>query len=94
LTAVPGVSLRFDRPFFKEFALRVGGDVPALLGELLSAGYHAGLALGRWSGELQDSLLVAVTEKRTRSEIDGLAEALRQAREPQPERRLPEVLIA
>src|SRR5207302_3793922 len=33
LAEVPGVSLRFERPFFKEFALRVGGDVPDLLGE-------------------------------------------------------------
>jgi glycine dehydrogenase subunit 1 len=68
--------LRFDRPFFKEFTLHVPGDVPALLAGALEQGYHAGLALGRWYPELADCLTVAVTEKRTRAEIDGLAEVL------------------
>ena len=73
LTKLPGVSLKFQRPFFKELTVQVPGDVPSLLAKLLDAGYHAGLPLGRWYPRLQDSLLVAVTEKRTRAEIDGLA---------------------
>src|SRR5919201_2245666 len=76
LARVPGVALRFDRPFFKEFTLRVPGPVPALLAQLLGAGYHAGLSLGRWYPGLEDCLSIAVTEKRTRGEIDGLAAAL------------------
>jgi glycine dehydrogenase subunit 1 len=76
LAKVPGVRLRFDRPFFKEFTLALGGDVPAVLGRLLEAGYHGGLALGRWYPALADCSSVAVTEKRTRAEIDGLAAAL------------------
>ena len=43
---MPGVSLRFDRPFFKEFALKVPGDVPALLKRLQADGYFAGLPPG------------------------------------------------
>ncbi len=78
LARVPGVRLRFDRPFFKEFTLQVDGDVPAVLDRLLDAGYHGGLALGRWYPDLGDCLTVAVTEKRTRAEIDGLAAALRE----------------
>src|SRR5205823_11737371 len=38
LTQLPGVSLRFQRPFFKEFTLQVPGDVPGLLAKLLDAG--------------------------------------------------------
>jgi glycine dehydrogenase subunit 1 len=76
LGTVPGVRLRFERPFFKEFALHLPGDVPALLTAALAKGYHAGLSLGRWYPDLGDGLLVAVTEKRTRAEIDGLAETL------------------
>jgi glycine dehydrogenase subunit 1 len=75
LTQVPGVRLRFARPFFKEFALQFEGDVPELLKGLLDAGYHAGLPLGRWYPALADCLTVAVTERRTRGEIDGLAAA-------------------
>ncbi|HTU90222.1 MAG TPA: aminomethyl-transferring glycine dehydrogenase subunit GcvPA [Gemmataceae bacterium] len=75
LTRLPGVRLRFARPFFKEFTLQVEEAVPALLAGLLDKGYHAGLHLGRWYPELQACLSVAVTEKRTRAEIDGLASA-------------------
>ena len=79
LAQVPGVSKRFDRPFFKEFALKVPGDVPGLLKRLQSAGYFAGLHAGRWYPGLNDTIALAVTEKRTRAEIDGLAGALRTA---------------
>src|SRR5207237_817493 len=75
LTKTAGFRLRFDRPFFKEFTLQVPGDVPGRLSRLLQAGYHAGLHLGRWHSTLNDCLTVAVTEKRTRKEIDGLAAA-------------------
>jgi glycine dehydrogenase subunit 1 len=76
---VPGVSLRFKTPFAKEFALQVPGDVKALLAKLRAAGYHAGLPLGRWNPQLTNCFTVAVTEKRTKAEIDGLAAALKAA---------------
>jgi glycine dehydrogenase subunit 1 len=76
LTRVAGVQLRFRRPFFKEFTLRARALVPDLLARLLEHGYHGGLHLGRWYSQLGDCLSVAVTEKRTRAEIDGLARAL------------------
>jgi glycine dehydrogenase subunit 1 len=80
LARIEGVRPRFDRPFFKEFTLRVAGDVPGLLSRLLAASYHAGLALGRWYSGLADCVSVAVTEKRTREEIDGLVAAWGHAR--------------
>jgi glycine dehydrogenase subunit 1 len=73
---VPGVKLRFPRPFFKEFTLQVEGEMEALLSGLLSKGYHAGLHLGRWYRHLDACFSVAVTEKRTRAEIDGFVAAL------------------
>jgi hypothetical protein len=42
---------------------------------LLDKGYHAGLHLGRWYPNLDRCFSVAVTEKRTRAEIDGLVSA-------------------
>jgi glycine dehydrogenase subunit 1 len=76
LAELPGVGLRFDRPFFKEFTLKLDRRVPDLLAHLLKDGYHAGLHLGRWYPELDGCFSMAVTEKRTRQEIDGLASAL------------------
>ena len=73
LTQAPGVRVRFNRPFFKEFTLAVPSDVPGLLSLLLKQGFHAGLELGRWYPELTACISLAVTEKRTRTEIDALA---------------------
>jgi glycine cleavage system P protein (glycine dehydrogenase) subunit 1 len=73
LSKVPGVKLAFDRPFFKEFTVRVPGDVDKLLAGLAEDGYLAGLPLGRFFPRLADCMSVAVTEKRTKAEIDGLA---------------------
>ena len=42
---------------------------------MLKAGYHAGLPLGQWYPALKDCVTVAVTEKRTKADIDGLAAA-------------------
>jgi glycine dehydrogenase subunit 1 len=77
LTEIPGVSLKFRRPFVKEFTLSVKGNIPSLLAQLREAGYHAGLPLGRWYQNFSDGLTVAVTEKRTKAEIDGLVDAVR-----------------
>ncbi len=79
LAAVPGLSLAFAGPFFKEFVIRCPADASALLGEVGRQGYHGGIALSRWYPELADRILIAVTEKRTRPEIDGLASAYEQA---------------
>jgi glycine dehydrogenase subunit 1 len=75
LTRLAGISLKFERPFFKEFTVAVPGDGLALLTRLLQAGYHAGLDLGRWYPSLGNCISLAVTEKRTRTEIEGLAAA-------------------
>ena len=52
------------------------GDLAALLGEDREALPLAGIPLGRWYPELEDCLLIAVTEKRTREDIERLASCL------------------
>jgi glycine dehydrogenase subunit 1 len=79
LCKLPGVSLKCKKPFFKEFTLQVPGNADALLEKLLKAGYHGGLALGRWYPSLKDGVTIAVTEKRTRAELDGFVAAFREA---------------
>jgi glycine dehydrogenase subunit 1 len=79
LTQIPGVKQRFDRPFFKEFTIQVPGDPATVLAQMRQTGYHAGLNLGRWYPHLANAISVAVTEKRTRAEIDGLVQAYRRA---------------
>jgi glycine dehydrogenase subunit 1 len=79
LAAVPGLSLAFPGPFFKEFVVRSRRDPKQVLADVGRLGYHGGIALQRWYPELADCILVAVTEKRTRAEIDGLAAAYAKA---------------
>ncbi len=65
----------FAAPTFKEFVVRVtDGDVDQLISQALTAGFLAGVPLRSWYPHLSDCLLLAVTEKRTRAEIDALAQ--------------------
>ena len=63
---------RLEGPFFKEFVIRTTKDPVKLLNEVGRLGYHGGIALNRWYPEFADAILVAVTEKRTKAEIEGL----------------------
>jgi glycine dehydrogenase subunit 1 len=74
-----GLKLRFNRPFFKEFTVRSKVPVHVLFAHALEDNILAGLGLGRWYPSLEDSFTVAVTEKRTRSEIEALATSLNAA---------------
>ena len=81
LTAVPGVTRAFaDRPFFKEFVLRCTPDVEHILSRARQAGFDLGPALSQFTDEEHgvpgNGVLVAVTEKRTKHEIDALAAVL------------------
>jgi glycine cleavage system P protein (glycine dehydrogenase) subunit 1 len=78
LKQVAGLSLPFQRPFFKEFTVKVPGKPHVLLGRLLEKGYHAGLPLGRWYPKFENFFSIAVTERRTRTEMDELVAALRE----------------
>jgi glycine dehydrogenase subunit 1 len=79
LAKVRGISLAFTGPFFKEFVIRVEKDPTRVLADVGRAGFHGGIALGRWFPELADGILIAVTEKRTKAEIDGLVRAFAEA---------------
>lgn len=79
MAEIPGCSLRFDGPRFKEFVLETPMDATVLTRKLADAGYLAGPALGRWYEDLSNCLLIAVTERRTQDDILGLAEAIEKA---------------
>jgi glycine dehydrogenase subunit 1 len=76
LGKIPGVTPRFGAPFFKEFTLRLPKSPDRLLRALRKKRILGGVALGQFERGLRDSILVAVTERRTRAEIDAYALAL------------------
>jgi len=79
LAKVSGVSLRFGAPFFKEFTLKLPKPPERVVTKLAKQGFLAGVPLKTFDRGLADCLLIAVTEKRTKAEIDGFAAALEKA---------------
>ncbi|GIX07092.1 MAG: glycine dehydrogenase [Candidatus Poribacteria bacterium] len=79
LGALPGFSLRFSAPFFNEFVLKCSVAPERLIEYALKHQVLAGLPLRRWEPELPEGLLLCVTERRTREEIDRLAELIGEA---------------
>ncbi len=80
IAALPGFELAFDAPFFKEFVVRCKSkDVAVVLKACQQAGVLAGVPLGKWYPQLDDCFMVAVTEKRTKEEMDRLVGVLRTA---------------
>jgi glycine dehydrogenase subunit 1 len=73
---IPGVELRFPAPFFKEFTLRLPRSPERVVRRLLKQKILAGVPLKAFDRQYRDCLLVAVTESRTRDEIDTYASAL------------------
>jgi glycine dehydrogenase subunit 1 len=89
LSAVEGVELLHDQPVFREFAITVQAPVARVIESCRARGINPGYALARDYPEHPDALLVAITERRTRADIDRLAEALGSAvaaERPSPEK--------
>jgi len=76
LASIPGVALRFSAPFFKEFTLKLPKSPERVVARLARGRILAGVPLKPFDRRLGDCLVVAVTEKRTKEEIDAFAEAL------------------
>ena len=76
LAAVEGVELLHGAPVAREFAISLRAPVDSVLERCAERGIAAGYPLGREYPEHGDGLLVAITERRTKKQIDGLAEAL------------------
>ncbi|MEX0824919.1 MAG: aminomethyl-transferring glycine dehydrogenase subunit GcvPA, partial [Pirellulaceae bacterium] len=77
LTRDERFSSPFAGPVFKEFVVRdESGEVAELCTAAREAGYLAGVPLAPWYPDLSDCFLVAVTERRTREEIDAYCQTL------------------
>ena len=73
---VPGVRLAVAAPFGREFPVLLPMDPALAIAAMAERGFIAGIPLSGDFPEFPGGLLVAVTEKRTRQELDAYAEAL------------------
>jgi glycine dehydrogenase subunit 1 len=63
-------------PFFNEFVISLPMDASEFVGKMINKGYAAGFPLGKYYKDRPNQLLIAVTEKRTKEEIKGLANSM------------------
>ena len=63
----------------REFAVRLPVPAAVVIERMADAGFLAGIALGDEFDGGRDGLLISVTERRTRDEIDAYATALAKA---------------
>ncbi|MEA2394116.1 MAG: glycine dehydrogenase subunit 1 [Solirubrobacteraceae bacterium] len=79
LTALDGVQALHDQPVVREFAVRLDAPVDRVIARCQDRGVNPGYALGRDYEEHPDGLLVALTEQRSRADVDRLADVLGKA---------------
>ncbi|MGB8179394.1 MAG: aminomethyl-transferring glycine dehydrogenase subunit GcvPA [Acidimicrobiales bacterium] len=86
LLALNGVDSVTDQPFFREFAVRLSQPASPVIERMAERGILAGLAVGELcgggdpslEGPIDNVLLVTVTERRTKEEIDHYVAALKE----------------
>lgn len=76
IKCIPGAKVMDSSPTFNEFTVKLPMDAGEVVGRMIDRGFAAGFPLGRYYEGMEQYLLVAVTEKRTKYEIGQFAEAL------------------
>jgi glycine dehydrogenase subunit 1 len=77
IAGITGYEVPFDARFLKEFVVKCPAPAREINDRLRERGLIGGLDLGRFYPELADHMLLCVTEKRSREEMDALLEGLR-----------------
>ena len=76
LLQIPKVERKFSSPVFNEFVLKLPKNSGEIINALIEKGFVCGFPLERYYKDMDNCILVAVTEKRTKEEIGMLAEAI------------------
>ncbi|MBL7071020.1 MAG: aminomethyl-transferring glycine dehydrogenase subunit GcvPA [Candidatus Omnitrophica bacterium] len=79
LDKIEGVEVKRSSPTFNEFTVLLPTDADKVAEKMIAQNFLAGLPLGKYYNDMKKYLLVAVTEKRTKEEIENFAEALKKA---------------
>ncbi len=82
LLEAKGFKRVYAAPFFKEFAIETPVSVAKVVSKLHKSNIVPGIDLGRYDRKRKNQLLVAVTEKKPRADIEALAEGLSFFRAP------------
>jgi glycine dehydrogenase subunit 1 len=78
LAELPGVQMANDGTFVREFAILLPIEPGVAIEGMAERGYLAGIALSGDYPELPGGLLVAVTEQRSKEQLDGYVSAMKE----------------
>ncbi len=76
LGKIPGVQVKRSSPTFNEFTILINKNADVVVEKMIDKGFAPGFPLGRFYKGMNNYLLVAVTEKKTKNDIDQFAHAL------------------
>lgn len=77
LALLKGIELMFTTPFFKEFVIRCPISPKNVIENMLEEKIFSGIDLERFDYGIEKGLLIAVTEKRTREEMDRYVDVMK-----------------
>lgn len=80
IKSINGYTLAFNQPFFKEFVIKTPIEPKKIIQEMLKEKIFAGIDLSNYNEDWQNMLLVAVSEQRTKQELDHYVEILKELR--------------
>jgi len=85
LNSIEGVAVKMSAPSFNEFTVLLPVDASKVVEAMIEKGFAAGFPLGRYYPEMENYMIVAVTEKRTKAQmlkyVECLADVLARCRE-------------
>ena len=73
-----GMKTKFSAPVFNEFVIELPLNADTIIKKLFKKGIVAGFPLGRYYPEMKNCLLVALTEKQSKEDIDLFAKTLKE----------------
>lgn len=76
LSEIKGIEVMSSSPTFNEFTIKLPVNANEVIGRMIENGISPGFPPGRYYPDMEDYLLVAVTEKRTRHDIIRYADTL------------------
>ena len=76
LDKIKGAEVKRSSPTFNEFTVLLHKNADEVVDEMIEHNFIAGLPLGKYYNGMEKYLLIAVTEKRTKEEIENFAKAL------------------
>ena len=76
LETLDGVEVKRSSPTFNEFTVCLPVSADEVVAKMIDKGFAAGFPLGRYYEGMENYMIVAVTEKRTRQEIENYVKAL------------------